>query len=119
MATGAEPSAVIAAIRQGFQYAAHTATAWFTDTKPAEVRQLDAAGSYLRGALVGGVMILLAIAVHALWSRARASRHDFAVLRVIDCTRRELDAVTAWQVAPFTLVSAPLASPFRIALASL
>jgi predicted lysophospholipase L1 biosynthesis ABC-type transport system permease subunit len=83
------------------------------------VRQLDAAGPYLRGALVVGFMILLAIAVHALWTRARASRHDFSVLRVIGCTRRQLDAVTAWQVAPFALVSALVGIPFGIALGRL
>ena len=119
LAPGADPSAVIAANRQGFHDAAQTPTAWFTDTKPAEVRQLDAARPYLRGALVGGFMILLAVVVHALWSRARASRHDLAVLRVIGCTRRQLDGVTAWQVAPFALAAALLGIPFGIAVGRL
>ena len=116
---GADPSAVIAANPKGFPDAAHTTTSWFTDTKPAEVRQLDGAKPYLRGALVVGFMILLAVVVHALWSRARASRHDLAVLRVIGCTRRQLDAVTAWQVAPFALAAALLGIPFGIALGRL
>jgi hypothetical protein len=119
LAPGADPSAVIAANRHGFQDAAQTTTAWFTDTKPAEVRQLDGARPYLRGALVVGFMILLAVVVHALWSRARASRHDLAVLRVIGSTRRQLDAVTAWQVAPFALAAALLGIPFGIALGRL
>ena len=83
------------------------------------MRQLDGARPYLRGALVVGFMILLAVVVHALWSRARASRHDLAVLRVIGCTRRQLDAVTAWQVAPFALAAALLGIPFGIALGRL
>jgi hypothetical protein len=119
LARGAHPSAVIAANRQGFQDAAQTATAWFTDTKPAEVRQLDGARPYLRGALLVGFLILLAVVVHALWSRARASRHDLAVLRVIGCSRRQLDAVTAWQVAPFALAAALLGIPFGIAVGRL
>ena len=56
---------------------------------------------YLRGALVVGFAILLAVFVHALWTRVRANRHDLAVLRVVGCTRRQLDAITAWQAAPF------------------
>jgi hypothetical protein len=119
LAPGADPSAVIAANPKGFQDAAQTTTTWFTDTKPAEVRQLDAAKPYLRWALLLGFMILLAVVMHALWSRARASRHDFAVLRVIGCTRRQLDAVTAWQGAPFALASALVGIPFGIAVGRL
>ena len=83
------------------------------------MRQLDSARPYLRGALLVGFLILLAVVVHALWSRARASRHDLAVLRVIGCTRRQLDAVTAWQVAPFALSAALLGIPFGIAVGRL
>jgi hypothetical protein len=116
---GADPAAVIADNREGFQDAAQTPTAWFTDAKPAELRQLDAATPYLRGALVVGFMILLAVVVHALWTRARANRHDLAVLRVIGCTRSQLDAVTAWQVTPFALGGVLLGIPFGIAVGRL
>jgi hypothetical protein len=119
LAPGADPSAVIAANPKGFQDAVFTATTWFTDTKPAEVRQLIGAKPYLRGALVVGFLILLAVVVHALWSRARASRHDLAVLGVIGCTRRQLDAVTAWQVTPFAVAATLLGIPFGIAVGRL
>ncbi len=116
---GTDPATVIAENPEGFQDVGQTATAWFTDAKPAELRQLDAATPYLRGALVVGFMILLAVVVHALWTRARANRHDLAVLRVIGCTRSQLDAVTAWQVTPFALGAVLLGIPFGIALGRL
>ena len=97
LADGTNPSTMTA---QAFHDAAQTTTTWFTDAKPAEIRQLDAALPYLRGSLVVGYAALLAVAAHALWTRARANHDDLAVLRAVGCTRRQLDAVSAWQVAP-------------------
>ena len=113
---GTDPDVVIAANRDRFDDAAQSTTAWFTDTKPAELLQLDAAKPYLRGSLLLGFAILLAVIVHGLWSRARATRHDLAVLRVIGCTRRQLDVVTAWQVSPFVLAALLLGIPFGVAI---
>ena len=107
---------MIATNADGFQDAGQTGTTWFTDTKPAELRQLDAAKTYLLGALVVGFAILLAVFVHALWTRVHANRHDLAVLRVIGCTRRQLDAITAWQAAPFAVGAILLGIPLGIAL---
>ena len=100
----------------GFAYAAQSATSWFTDTKPAELLQLDAAEEYLRGALVVGFAILIAILVHALFTRVRANRRDLAVLQVIGCTRRQLNAITVWQAAPFVLGMVVLGIPLGIGL---
>ena len=41
--------------------------------------------------------------VHACWVRARADRRDLAVLRAVGFTRRQLDSVSAWQVAPLAV----------------
>jgi hypothetical protein len=116
LVAGADPAAVIAANPDGFPDASQTATTWFTDTKPAELRQLDAARRYLVGALVVGFAILVAVFVHALWTRVHANRHDLAVLRVIGCTRRQLDAIAAWQAAPFAVGGVALGIPLGIAL---
>jgi predicted lysophospholipase L1 biosynthesis ABC-type transport system permease subunit len=104
----------MAANPDGFRDANQSTTTWFTDAKPAELRQLDAAMPYLRGAPVVGYAILLAVIVQALWSRARANRHHLAVLRAVGSTRGQLDAVTAWQVAPFALAAAVLGLPLGI-----
>ena len=116
---GADPERVIAANPDGLRDAVGTATAWFTNAKPAEVRQLDAAMPYLRGALFVGYAILLAVIVHALWALVRANRHDLAVLRVLGCTRRQLDAVTSWQIAPVAGAAIVLGIPLGLAVGRL
>jgi putative ABC transport system permease protein len=113
---GTDPATVIAANPEGFQDLARTATVWFTDARPAELRQLDAARSYLVGALVVGFVILVAVFVHALWTRVQANRRDLAVLQVIGCTSGQRDAITAWQAAPFVVGSAALGVPLGLLL---
>ena len=83
MADGADPAAVIADLPEGFEDRLRITTTWFTDTKPAELLQLDAAMSYLRVARLASFGILLAVVVHACWVRARADRRDLAVLRAV------------------------------------
>jgi hypothetical protein len=113
---GADPAAVVARHRDGFTDAARTRTTWFTDTKPAELRQLDVALPYLRGAVAFGYVALFAVVVHALWTRVRAARHDLAVLRALGSTRRQLDEVTAWQAAPFAVATVVIGIPVGILL---
>jgi putative ABC transport system permease protein len=113
---GTDPAVVIEDNGRGFRDAAQSTTSWFTDAKPAELLQLDEAMPYLRGALAVGYAILLAVIVHALWTRARVNRHERAVLRVVGCSHRQLDAVTAWQVVPFVLAAALLGVPLGIAV---
>jgi hypothetical protein len=114
LAEGTDPAAVIAGNRDGFQDVARTTTSWFTDTKPAELRQLEAAMPYLRGALVVGYAILLAVVVHALWTRARGNRRDCAALRAVGFTGGQLDAVIALQTVPFALGALLLGTPIGI-----
>ncbi len=113
LAAAADPTTMTA---RHFDDAARTTTTWFTDAEPAEIRQLDAAMPYLRGSLIVGYGALLAVAAHALWTRARANRQDLAVLRAVGCTGRQLDAVTMWQAFPAAVVSLGVGIPLGIAL---
>jgi putative ABC transport system permease protein len=113
---GADPASVIARNRTGFTDATRSHTRWFTGTKPAELRQLDAAMPYLRGALVFGYVILFAVITHALWTRVRSSRRSLAILRALGSTRRQLDTVTVWQVAPFALATLAIGLPLGIVI---
>jgi predicted lysophospholipase L1 biosynthesis ABC-type transport system permease subunit len=115
-AEGVEPETVTARLAGGFEDAGQTTTTWFTSAKPAEIRQLDAAMPYLRGGLIVGYAVLLAVACHALWTCARANRHDLAVLRAVGCTARQLHAVTAWQALPAALAAVLIGCPLGIAV---
>ena len=114
LAEGTDPAGVIARNPDGFQDAQQTTTTWFTDTKPAELRQLEAAMPYLRGALVVGYAILLAVVVHALWTRARGNRGDYAALRAVGFTGGQLDAVIAFQTIPFALGALLIGTPIGL-----
>src|SRR5262249_13564927 len=116
LAPGADASSVISANPDGIRDPVGTATSWFTNAEPAEVRQLDAAMPYLRGALLVGYASLLAVIVPALWALGRADRHDLAVLRVLGCTRGQLDAVASWQVAPVVGAALVLGVPLGLAV---
>jgi hypothetical protein len=116
MVDGADPAAVVADNPGGFKDAAQSTTSWFTDAKPAELRQLDVSMPYLRGGLVVGYLVLLGVVVHALWTRVLAHRHDLAVLRAVGSTGAQVDAVTAWQAVPFALGAVLLGVPTGIAL---
>jgi putative ABC transport system permease protein len=111
---GTDPSAVIADNLRGFQDAARTTTSWFTDTKPAELRQLDAAMPYLRGTTFVAFAILLAVVGHALWTRARASRRECAALRAVGFTGGQLDGVTLVQAVPIASFALLLGVPIGI-----
>ncbi len=113
---GVDPAVVVARNPLGFNDASRSHTRWFTDTKPAEIRQLDGAIPYLRGALAVGYVILFAVVTHALWTRVRTNRRDLAVLRALGATRGQLDAVTAWQAAPFALATVLVGLPIGLAL---
>jgi hypothetical protein len=114
LADGVDPATLIARNRAGFTDRTRTSTTWFTDTEPAELRQLEAAMPYLRGALAFGYVALFAVVVHALWTRVRATRHELAVLRALGSTRRQLDAITIWQVAPFAVATIVVGLPIGI-----
>jgi hypothetical protein len=116
---GADPQTLIAQNPAGFRDVAQSTTSWFTDAKPAELRQLLAAMPYLRGALVVAYAVLVGVIAQALWSLTRANRHDLAVLRVIGSTRRQLDVTSAWQVAPFLVGALVLGIPVGIAIGRL
>lgn len=113
---GADPQQIIRAHPEAFKDVAQSTTAWFTGAKAAELQQLDSALPYFRGALFVAFAILLAVMVHALWTRARANRRPLAALRAMGCTRSQLDAVSAWQVAPYALGALLIGVPLGIVL---
>ena len=102
--------------RSEFHDAARSTTNWFTNAKPAELRQLDEALPALRWGLALGFASLGAVMVHALWTRGRSQRRDLAVLRALGATRGQLDAVAAWQAVPFAIGAVVIGIPIGVVL---
>ena len=49
-------------------------------------------------------------------SACARNRRDLAVLRVIGCTRRQLDAISTWQTAPFVVAALLVGIPLGLAV---
>ena len=113
---GTSPATIVTGLPDGFRDILQTPTMWFTDAKPAEITQLDAVMPYVRGAPLVGYAILLAVLAHALWTRARATRRDLAVLQAVGCTGGQLRAITVWQAVPAALAALLIGLPVGIAL---
>ena len=64
--------------------------------------------------LVGG-LALLAV-VHALVSAVRRRRRDFALLKTLGFTRRQVDATVAWQATTLGLVGVVIGVPLGVLL---
>jgi hypothetical protein len=116
LADDARANALIAANPDGIADARGIPTTWYTDAKPAELRQLDAVRSLLVGAVGVAYLIVLAIIAHALWSAAREHRHDLAVLAAIGFTRRQRGMVTSWQAVPLVLAVLAIGMPLGVAV---
>jgi hypothetical protein len=116
LAAGADPAVFIARHPDGVPDAVGAPTSWFTDAKPAELRQLDSVRAVLVGAVAISYVILLAVMAHALWATTRANRRDLAVLRVLGFTRRQLGEVAAWLAVPFAVAAVVVGIPLGIAL---
>jgi hypothetical protein len=113
---GVEPETIIARNPQGIRDPTRIATRWFTNAKPAELRQLDAVrGLLVVGALLG-LVVAVSVFVHLQWSRARLIRRDVAVLGVMGLTRRQRSEVVAWQALPPMFVALIIGLPVGIAI---
>lgn len=115
LADGVAAAEVIDANPGGIADARGIPTTWYTDAKPAELRQLDSARSLLVGAVAVAYLIVVAVVVHALWSAVREHRRDLAVLGSIGFTRRQLSRVTSWQAAPLLVAILAVGVPVGIA----
>ncbi|HEX5588543.1 MAG TPA: FtsX-like permease family protein [Acidimicrobiia bacterium] len=112
LAPGVTPAAMIARNPEGVPDALGMPTRWFTDAKPAELRQLESVRSLLYLAIALSAVLALGLIAHALLAQTRDHRFDLAVLTAIGFTRRQRGEAAAWQALPLaalvTVVGAPL-----------
>ncbi len=116
LADGVRPATVVERNPDGVPDAFQTPTEWFTDAKPAELRQLDSVQPLLVGAIAVTLLIAVAVITHAAWSGTRSHRRQLAALRTIGFTRRQLVAVAAWQTATLAVAGVLIGIPVGIAL---
>ncbi|MEO6317566.1 MAG: FtsX-like permease family protein [Acidimicrobiales bacterium] len=115
LADGESPADLIAANPDGIEEPFGIPTRWFTQVRPAELVQLDAAAPVLLGAVTVSFMLLAALLVQGTWGRARASRAELSVLQALGCSRRQLARAAAWQPVPAALASLVVGVPLGIA----
>jgi hypothetical protein len=112
VAPGVDPAVLIARNPDGVPDALGMSTRWFTDAKPAELRQIESVRPLLDLAVAISAVLALGLIGHALLSSTRDRRHELAVLTAIGFTRRQRGEAAAWQALPLgalvTIVGVPL-----------
>jgi ABC-type lipoprotein release transport system permease subunit len=115
IADGTSPEAFIAANVEGVEDEFQIPTRWFTQARPAELVQLDAAEPVLAGAVAVPFLVLAALIVQGGWSRARTSRAELSVLQALGCSRQQLARAAAWHPVPAGVAALVLGIPLGIA----
>jgi len=117
LAEGVDPAAVIARYPEGMPDTSFGApTEWLTSLAPAEVIETDRATGliWLVIALLG--VVVAASLVHALIGAAREHRRDYATLKALGFTRRQIVGSVTWQSMTPIVVSVVLALPLGVAV---
>jgi hypothetical protein len=97
LAEGVDPQTVIDRYAEGLPGDAGSPTEWLTSLAPAEVRETTRAAS-----LIWTVIATLAITVvstvgHSVATTVRRRRRDYAVLKALGFTRRQVASTVTWQ----------------------
>lgn len=117
LATGVDPQTVIDRYPEGMpELSGFAPTEWFTSLAPAEVIETGRATG-----LIWSVIALLAVTLlvslgHALASSVRQHRRDYATLRTIGFTSRQVLGAVTWQSAAPVVLALGLALPLGTAL---
>jgi ABC-type lipoprotein release transport system permease subunit len=111
---GVTPRVFITRHRDGIPEVLNLPTVWYTDAKPAELRQLDAVRSLLVGAIAISILIAIAVIGYGLWTQTRGNRREFAALGAIGFTRRQLGEAAAWQAVPLALITTIVGIPVGV-----
>jgi len=117
LADGVDPQTVIDRYPEGMpEIRGYAPTEWLTDLTPAEVLETDRATG-----LIWSVIALLGVTVlaslgHALAGSVRQHRRDYATLKAVGFTRRQVLSSVAWQSTLPVVLAVLLAIPLGTAL---
>jgi ABC-type lipoprotein release transport system permease subunit len=115
LAEGTTPDELIAANPEGIEDEVGIPTRWFTQARPAELVQLDAAEPVLLGAVAVSLLLLAALIVQGGWARARTSGSELSVLQALGCSRQQLARAAAWLPMPAGLAAVVVGVPLGVA----
>ena len=111
---GADPAEFVAAHPDGVPDGRRVPTEWLLSVAPAEILESNSALPVLRGTLVPLSLVVLATVAHAQLTVLRRRRRDYAVLKALGFTRRQVLTTVGWQATITVLVPVLLGVPLGI-----
>ena len=94
---GSDPAALIARFPDGLPDDAGVSTEWYTSAVPAEVRQAEDARPVIWLGVGALAVAVVATIGHTLMGFVRQRRRDYAVLKALGFTRRQIRSTVLWQ----------------------
>jgi hypothetical protein len=86
----------------------------YVPTKPSDLSELERVGG-LPSVVAGGLALLAVGALaHALATSARRRRRDFAILKTLGLTRRQVSGAVAWQASVLAGIAALIGVPLGL-----
>jgi len=117
LATGVDPQTVIDRYPEGMpELSGFAPTEWLTSLAPAEVIETGRATGLIWSVIALLAVTLLASLGHALASSVRQHRRDYATLKTIGFTNRQVVGSVTWQSAAPVVLALGLALPLGTAL---
>lgn len=92
------------------------ATEWLTSVTPAEVLETDRAAGLIWSVIALLGLTVLATLAHGLVGGVRRHRRDYAVLKTLGFSQRQVRSAVAWQSAAPVALALVLALPLGTAL---
>ncbi|MBA2625456.1 MAG: ABC transporter permease [Acidimicrobiia bacterium] len=117
LADGVDPQTVIDRYPEGMPEASGFApTEWLTSLAPAEVLETDRATGLIWSAIAVLALVVLASLAHVLTGSVRQHRRDYAALKAIGFTRRQVLGSVSWQSMVPTILALLVALPLGSAI---
>ena len=116
LADGVDPGSVEARFPDGLPDDLEVPTEWFTSAEPSEVTQAARAVDVLTYLVVILLIGVMATVAHNLLGFVRERSDDFAVLRAVGFTRRQVRSTVLWQSGVVVVLAVVVALPVGVAL---
>jgi hypothetical protein len=112
---GALPETVFGRFPDGLPFALGAETEWYTSASPAEVSQAAGARTVIWTGVAALAVAVVATVVHTLLGSVRQRRREYAVLKTLGFTRRQIRATVLWQSGAILGPALAIAVPVGVA----